>query len=162
MVPNRLRSARALLWGRYTAASVIAAAISEVAFLISYGLGALPVLASGIAWAAGAVPNYLLNRYWAWRRTGRVDRSRELLPYAVIVIITAATAAAVTTVADAWLRDRVESHTWQVLLVGAVFLATYGFMFVLKFVLFNRYVFNGGQNGGADGATRTPATTSRS
>jgi putative flippase GtrA len=159
MVPNRLRSARALLWGRYTASSVIAAVISEIAFLSSYGLGALPLVASLIAWVAGVVPNYLLNRYWAWGRRGRADRRRELLPYAVIVVITAAAAAGVTTVVDAFLRDRVESHAWQVTLVGAAYLATYGFMFVLKFVLFNRYVFGSAQ---ADAAARTPATRSPS
>jgi putative flippase GtrA len=159
MVLNRLRSARALLWGRYTAASVIAGVISELAFLAAYGLGALPMIASVFAFIAGAVPNYLLNRYWAWQRRGRADRTRELLPYVVIVTVTAVTAAAVTTVADAWLRDRIESHIWQVLLVGAVFLATYGIMFVLKFVLFNRYVFAAGR---PSGAAHTPATTSRS
>lgn len=138
---ERLRSARALLLGRYAASSVIAGIISELAFLISYGLGAVPSAASVIAFVAGAVPNYLMNRYWAWQRRGRVDGTRELLPYVVIIIVTALVAAGTTTLADAWLRDRIASSVWQTIAVGAVFLGTYGFMFVLKFVLFNRYVF---------------------
>lgn len=141
MAPYTTDRARVRIFGRYTAASIVAAILSELAFLASYGLGAIPLVASIIAWFAGAVPNYLLNRRWAWQRDGKADLRRELLPYAAIVVVTAGTAAVVTTVADALVRDWVDSHTWQVLLVGAAFLATYGVMFLLKFVLFDRYVF---------------------
>lgn len=113
------------------------------------------MVASVIAWLAGAGPSYLLNRHWAWQRGGRVDRKRELLPYVVIVLTTAGTAAVVTTVADALVHEGVDSRTWQVLLVGAAYLGTYGFMFLLKFVLFDRYVFNAAAG---DGAAGTPAT----
>lgn len=155
MVLTRFRHARGVLMGRYAASSVIAGVISELAFLASYALGALPVVASGIAFVAGAVPNYLMNRYWAWQRRGRANPTREVLPYVAIIVVTALIAAGVTTLADAWLQDRIDSHLWQVLAVGAAFLATYGFMFVLKFVLFDRYVF------AAPETTRTPATKSR-
>lgn len=141
MAPYTTNRTKVSIFGRYTAASVVAAGLSEVAFLTSYGLGAIPLVASLIAWFAGAVPNYLLNRYWAWQRGGKVDGRRELLPYAVIVVVTAGTAAVVTTVADTLVRDWVDSHTWQVLLVGAAFLGTYGVMFLLKFLLFDKYVF---------------------
>lgn len=157
---RRLRVPRLLLWVRYSASSVIAGAISELAFLICYWLGTPPVVASVVAFAAGAVPNYILNRRWAWRRTGRADRIRELLPYAVIVVVTAAAAALMTTAADHWLRDRIESHVWQTLLVSATFLGTYGVMFVLKFVLFDRLVF-GPRTGDLDGG-RIRATKSLS
>lgn len=151
MTPKLRR--RALLVGRYTAGSVIAGVISQVVFVVSYGLGALPVVASVLAFLSGAVPNYLLNRYWAWRRTGRPDPARETAPYAAIVIVTALTAIGITTLADYWVREHIGSHAWQVALVSGAFLATYGFMFVLKFVLFHKLVFQR--------VTRTPATTSR-
>ena len=141
MAPYTTTRAKVSVFGRYTAASVVAACLSELAFLASYGLGMIPLVASLIAWFAGAVPNYLLNRRWAWQRDGKVDRKRELLPYVAIVVVTAGTAAVVTTVTDALVRDWVESHTWQVLLVGAAYLGTYGVMFLLKFLLFDKYVF---------------------
>lgn len=153
---ERLRSARAMLLGRYAASSVIAGLISEGAFLASYGLGALPSVASVIAFVAGAVPNYLMNRYWAWQQKDRVKPGRELLPYLIIIVTTAVLASLITTAADAWLTDRIDSHFWQVVLVGIAFLGTYGVMFVIKFFLFDRLIFVGPRG------SHTPATRSKS
>jgi putative flippase GtrA len=147
------RRKRILLWGRYAGASVVAGIISEVVFVVTYWFAAVPLAASLLAFVAGAVPNYLMNRYWAWQRRGRPHRTREVLPYAVIVLVTAVTAVLVTTAADHLVRDHVAGHALQVTLVGAAFLATYGTMFILKFVLFDRFIF-------VDRAARTPDTTS--
>jgi putative flippase GtrA len=122
-------------------------------FVVAYWFGAVPLVASLLAFVAGAVPNYLMNRYWAWQRRGRPDRVSEVLPYAMIVVVTALTAILVTTAADRWVRDHVTAHPVQVILVGASFLATYGTMFILKFMLFDRFIF-------VDRAARTPDTTS--
>jgi putative flippase GtrA len=152
-------AAKLLLWAKYSASSVIAGVISELAFVICYWLGTAPVAASVVAFVAGALPNYLLNRRWAWGRKGRADRRRELLPYAIIVIVTAAAAALTTTAADHWIRARIESHTGQTILVSAVFLGTYGVLFILKFVLFDRFVFAKPAARADDlAAERTPAT----
>lgn len=132
---------RRRLWGRYAAGSVVAGVISQTVFLACYALGAPPAAASLTAFVAGAVPSYLLNRQWAWRRQGRADLRREVAPYAAIVIGTALTAAAVTTAAGAWVHATVDGRGWQVALVGAAFLGTYGVLFVLKFGLFDRLVF---------------------
>ena len=86
-----------MLLGRYAASSVIAGLISEGAFLASYGLGALPSVASVIAFVAGAVPNYLMNRYWAWQQKDKVRPGRELLPYLIIIVTTAVLASLITT-----------------------------------------------------------------
>jgi putative flippase GtrA len=150
---TKLWRKRIRLWGRYTGASVIAGVISEAVFVVAYWFGAVPLVASLLAFVAGAVPNYLMNRYWAWQHRGRPDRMREVLPYAMIVVVTALTAIVVTTAADRWVRDHVTAHPVQVILVSAAFLATYGTMFILKFVLFDRFIF-------VDRAARTPDTTS--
>jgi putative flippase GtrA len=144
---------RIRLWGRYTGASVVAGVISEVVFVATYWFAAAPLVASLLAFVAGAIPNYLMNRYWAWQRRGSPDHKREVLPYAVIVVATALLAILVTTAADRWVRDHVAAHPLQVALVAIAFLATYGAMFVLKFVLFDRFIF-------VDRAARTRDTTS--
>ena len=60
------------------------------------------------------------------------------------------------TAADAFLHSRIESHFWQVVLVGIAFLGTYGVMFVIKFFLFDRLIFVGPRG------SHTPATKSKS
>jgi len=57
----------AKVW-RYTGGSVIAAGCSELTLLLLYGAFDLsPGWSSSLAWVAGAVPNYWLNRSWAWQ-----------------------------------------------------------------------------------------------
>lgn len=153
-VLQRLRSGRSGLFGRYTASSVIAGVISQGTFMICYAVGTLPSVASIIAFIAGAVPNYFMNRYWAWQQTDRVRPARELLPYVVINILTALLASVLTTGADVWLRDRIDSHTWQVILVSVAFVGTYAVMFVLKFFLFDKLIFT------RSNVERGPATRS--
>jgi putative flippase GtrA len=128
------RRSRLLLWARYSASSVVAVVVSQIAFALCYWLGASAVLATLVAWLAGAVPNYLLSRRWAWGRPG------QLLPYAMIVVGSAVTAALVTTATD-HLVQGIDSHAWKTVLVTGSYFGTYGVLFILKFVLFDRLVF---------------------
>ena len=142
---------RLLLWAKYSASSVFATVVSQVAFALCYWFGTPALVANLVAWLTGAIPNYLLNRRWTWPRGGR-DRVRDLLPYAAVVIGTAVIAIFVTTAVDHRVDGWTDSQALQTVLVGASYLATYGVMFVLKFVMFDRYVF-----GGTAHATRSQA-----
>jgi putative flippase GtrA len=134
---------------RYAAGSVVAFGCSEVVLMAAYGLlGTRAWTAASLAWVAGAVPNYILNRRWAWKRRGRAQFLRETLPYWVITLSTAAMAVGVTSLVDNWVRSSVNGRGEQSLLLGAVYLAAYGVVFAVKFVLFDKWVFAG--RGGAD------------
>lgn len=146
------RRGRLLLWARYSTSSVVATVVSQLAFALCYWFGAAALVATLVAWLAGAVPNYVMNRRWAWGRGG------QLLPYAIIVLGSAASAALVTTVTDHLVRG-IDSHAWKTLLVTGSYFGTYGVLFILKFVLFDRFVF--AKPATADPApARTPVTTS--
>jgi putative flippase GtrA len=145
--PSPVRRQRVKLWGRYTTSSVIAGVISSLVFLVAYWFEAAPVVASLAAFVAGAVPNFLMQRYWTWRRTGTPHPVREALPYLATIVSTALLASLVTTVADRWVEAHVGPHGLGVFLVGAAFLGTYGVMFVLKFVLLDRLIFAGRRAG---------------
>lgn len=124
---------------RYTGGSVVATICSEVAFVLLYGpLGAGTTWSSVVSWLAGALPNYWLNRRWAWRRTDRPSLRREVLPYAAIVLITLLFATLATGAADRALHGSDLPHQAQVVLVAAVFFGVYVVMFVLRFLLFDR------------------------
>jgi putative flippase GtrA len=142
---------RWLLWARYSASSVVATVVSQVAFALCYWFGTPAVAATLVAWLAGAVPNYVLNRRWTWGRTG------SKLPYTIIVIGSAVTAAVVTSVTD-HLVQPLESHAWKTVLVTGSYLATYAVLFIVKFVLFDRLVF--AKSTDASASARTPVATS--
>ncbi|MBB6565486.1 hypothetical protein HPO96_16010 [Kribbella sandramycini] len=126
---------RWLLWAKYSASSVISTAVSQVAFAICYWFGLLPLLATVIAWVAGGIPNYVLSRRWAWGRRG------QMLPYAIIVVGNAAIAALVTSLTDHAAQAWIDSRFWQTMVVSGSYFATFAALFVVKFWLFDRWVF---------------------
>ncbi|MEU8223006.1 GtrA family protein [Kribbella sp. NPDC048915] len=152
-----LRRGRLLLWAKYSAASVIATVISQLAFALCYWFGTAPIVATLVAWVSGAVPNYVLNRRWTWGRSG------QKVPYLAIVIGSAVAASVVTSVTD-HLVQPIESHALKTLLVTGSYLGTYAVLFIVKFVLFDRLVFarTSPAPAGDRDAVRTPATTSSS
>src|SRR5258706_6906270 len=91
---------------RYTVASIVAFATSEVVLLVTFGTGLLDAsVASVVAFVAGAIPNYLLNRRWVWGQRGRVRVGRELVPYIAISLVTLIAAAAATGLAASIASD---------------------------------------------------------
>jgi putative flippase GtrA len=130
----RTRRGRLLLWAKYSASSVVATVVSQVAFALCYWFGTAALVATLVAWLAGAIPNYLLNRRYTWGRSG------QKLPYTIIVVGSAVAAALVTSLTD-HLVQPVGSHAVKTLVVTGSYLATYAILFVAKFVLFDRLVF---------------------
>ena len=148
-----LSRGRLLLWARYSASSVVATVVSQLAFALCYWFGTAAIVATVVAWFAGAVPNYVLNRRYTWGRSG------QKLPYTIIVIGSAVTAAVVTSVTD-HLVQPIESHAWRTMLVSGSYLATYAILFIVKFVLFDRLVFAKPAAPASDSVeARTPVAT---
>ncbi|TDW18058.1 GtrA family protein [Kribbella kalugense] len=146
---------RLLLWARYSASSVVATVVSQLAFALCYWFGTAAIVATLVAWFAGAVPNYVLNRRYTWGRSG------QKLPYTIIVIGSAVTAAVVTSVTS-HLVQPIDSHALKTVLVSGSYLATYAILFIVKFVLFDRLVFAkpaSGPDGIDPVEARTPVTT---
>jgi putative flippase GtrA len=128
------------LLSRFALASAVATGISQLVFFVSYSLGSPPTVATVLAWAAGIVPNFVLNqRTWG----GSKDALRgQILRYAVISVGTAGLAALATSgtehLAKALFPD---DRTLQVIAVWGAFAGTYAVMFFLKFYLIDRLVF---------------------
>jgi putative flippase GtrA len=124
---------------RYGAGSVVATICSQTTFLLVYGpAGASTTVASTLAWLAGAIPNYWLNRSWTWGRRGRPSMTRELLPYAAIVLGTLGVAIVATAVGAAALDHTDISNAAQTFLVWGIYFLVYVVMFGLRFLLFDR------------------------
>jgi putative flippase GtrA len=126
----------------YSAGSVIAAVVGELAFVVAFGW-----LHTGTTWATlagfvgGAVPNYILNRRWAWPdRNGR-SRRTEVWLYCIVISISFVASALVTHWAESVAKHLSSDHGWQTVMVGAAFLAVSGLFFIVKFVLYELVVF---------------------
>jgi putative flippase GtrA len=139
-VTGRLPERWVKIW-RYTASSVLAAATSAVVFAAAYALGAGNVPANVLAFVAGAVPNWVLNRSWAWQRRGKVHVGREVVLYAVVSLVSLAASSAATGWAAREAQVVTGDHLLRVLLVAAAYVATYGVLFVLKYVIYELVVF---------------------
>jgi putative flippase GtrA len=87
------------------------------------------------------VPNYVLNRRWAWRdRRGR-DRRTEIMLYMVVALATFVVSAVVTHWAEGGARHLTADRGGQVALITAAFLAVSAVFFVVKFVIYETVVF---------------------
>ncbi|MDQ6606840.1 MAG: GtrA family protein [Actinomycetota bacterium] len=128
---------------RYALGSVIALLTSIVIFALLYVLGASTTACSIGAFLAGAVPNWILNRRWAWKIKGRVAWGREIVGYVAV----SAVALVSSSLATAWTQDRVQSvpahHGIRVALVTASYVAVQAILFAAKFVVYEHWVFAG-------------------
>jgi putative flippase GtrA len=127
----------------YSAGSVIAAAVGELAFVATFGwahVGTTWATAAGFVAAAG--PNYVLNRRWAWSDRGGRSRRAEVSLYLVVVMTSFAASAVATHWADIGAVQVSPDRAWQTFLVAASYLGVSGVFFVLKFVLYETVVFS--------------------
>lgn len=128
---------------RYTLGSVVAAATSGVVFALLYVLGASTAVCSVVAFVAGAIPNWILNRRWAWKVQGKIAFGREIVAYVIVSVLTLLA----TTAATAWTQTQVQSlpahHGIRVALVTASYLAVFAILFVARFAVYEFWIFSG-------------------
>lgn len=128
---------------RYTLGSIVAALTSAIVFAVLYVLGVGTTACSIVAFVAGAVPNWVLNRRWAWQVKGRIAFGREVLAY---VLVSALTLLA-TTESTAFTQRQVQSlpahHGIRVVLVTASYLAVFAILFVARFAVYEFWIFSG-------------------
>jgi putative flippase GtrA len=146
------------LW-RYGAGSVVAFSVSSVVVTVCYswlGLGA--ITSSTIAFLAGAVPNWVLNRRWAWQKRGREGVGRETALYALITGLSWGAYTAVTKLAA--LAVAGAGATARDIVVTLTYMAANVLFAALKYVAYDRVVF-AGRNDPEPRTSRSqvPATT---
>ena len=94
---------------KFAIASALAAATSAIVFPVLYVLGASTTACTIVAFVAGAIPNWTLNRRWTWKVEGRVAFGREIVAYLVISATTLVILSLATERAD----QLVKAHTSQ-------------------------------------------------
>lgn len=145
-VYRRLKASRfTVKIARYAIGSVVALLTSVIVFALLLAAGVGTTADSILAFVAGALPNWILNRRWAWERSGEMDVAREVLGYTLISLLALAASSAGTGWADGVLRHHLsDQHTLRVLLVTLAYVGVQGVLFVAKFVAYDRWVFTEG------------------
>jgi putative flippase GtrA len=124
---------------KYASTSVISTAISEVTLLVLYASHVAGAAEAAIAaTVTGGVLSYVLSRYWIWPEADRSRAGRQLLWYWLIAFA--------GLVASTWVTGETASHAddkgvLRVAVVGLAYLATYATLWVVKFVLYQRFLF---------------------
>jgi putative flippase GtrA len=120
---------------------VVAFISSNVAFAGFYVAGASTTACSVAGFVAGAIPNWILNRRWAWQVSGRPP-ARQVIGYVGISILVLVTTSAVTGWTNAQVQSIPSGHGVRVLIVTASYVAVTIVLFFLKFVIYDYWVFS--------------------
>lgn len=126
----------------YSAGSVVALVVSQAAFAATLGWAHRgTTISSAVGFVGGAIPNYILNRRWAWRdRRGR-DRRSELTLYMAVSFATFIVSAGVTHVVKEWAAHVTHDRGGVVGLTTLSFLLVSALFFVIKFFIYETFVF---------------------
>ena len=144
--PIGVRITRSPLRGRITKfaiSSVLAATTSAIVFPVLYVLGASTTVCTVLAFFAGAIPNWTLNRRWTWRVEGRVAFGREILAYLVLSASTLVALSLATGWTDSQVQHIPAHHGIRVLLVTASYFAVLAVLYGVRFFVYEHWIFSG-------------------
>jgi len=126
---------------KYALGSVVAFISGNVAFALLYVLGASTTACSVVGFVAAAIPNWILNRRWAWRREGRPP-ARQIVGYASVSAIVILATSAVTGWTNAQVQSIPQHHGLRLLIVTGSYIAVTVVLFFAKFAIYEYWVFS--------------------
>jgi putative flippase GtrA len=147
MLSDRIHRLRGLILkrriARFAISSMVAATTSAIVFPVMYVLGASTTACSVTAFAAGAIPNWTLNRRWTWKVEGRVAFGREIFAYIAVSVTTLLA----LSLATGWTHQQVqgipEGSGLRVLLVTGSYFGVLVLLYGLRFFLYEFWIFSG-------------------
>lgn len=118
---------------KYASVSVVGVAVTQVLLVITYQSGMAAAWANFVSVSGASIPAYLLNRQWVWGKTGRHSVHREVLPFWGMSIL----GLIISTVAVAYVADHWDSQ----LAISATNIASFGTLWVAKYLLLDQVMF---------------------
>jgi putative flippase GtrA len=126
---------------KYALGSVVAFVTGNIAFMVFYIMSASTTVCSVVGFVAAAIPNWILNRRWAWQRSGRPP-ARQVVGYIGVSIIVLVSTSAVT----GWTNSQVQSipahHGLRLLIVTGSYVAVTIVLFFAKFAIYDYWIFS--------------------
>jgi putative flippase GtrA len=128
---------------KFAIASVISFATSEIVLSVLYVVGLPTTLCTILAFIAGAIPNWTLNRTWTWKVEGDVSVGREVVAYLLLSGTTLAAQIFATNFTDHHVHSIAAGHGIRVLLVDASYLLVLVIMYGVRFMIYEHWIFSG-------------------
>ena len=128
---------------KFAISSGVAATTSAVVFPVLYVAGLSTTACTILAFFAGAIPNWTLNRRWTWKVQGRVAWGREIFAYLVLSGSTLVALSLATGWTDQQVQSIPEGHGLRVLLVTASYFAVLALLYAARFFVYEHWIFSG-------------------
>ena len=126
---------------KYSAVSVVAVIVGEVSLYTLLTIGLSPAWANVGQTSIATIPSYYLNHRWAWGKSGKGHLWREAVPFWVLSFISFGFSEITAIVSGNYASSHHWTHSSRSLLVAGVVLATYGVLWVGKFIIINKVLF---------------------
>ena len=127
---------------RYSAVSVVSVATGQIALVAAFYFAHWSARPANVASVvAGGIPSYYLNRRWVWGKSGRSALVREVVPFWVLTFAGLALSTFLAGYAGSYGRHHFDSRIVQTALVDAASVGSFGALWILKFLAFDRLMF---------------------
>ncbi len=142
---------------KFAAVSVISTCLTQGLLALTYDVMSLgsAMLCNVIATSIATVPAYWLNRTWTWGKRGKSDVWREIAPFWIISFIGLVLSTVAVGVTAHYADQLSSSELVRKLLVQFANLFTYGFIWIGRYVIFNKFMF-GTDKKGPDSPVEVP------
>jgi putative flippase GtrA len=138
------RTAFAAKLTKYAIGSLVALTTSVIVFAVMDWMGIRTGIDSAAAFVAGAIPNWVLNRRWAWKMEGRAEFMREIFAYTVISVLVWAASTWATGNTQDWASSNIPAGSGlRVIVTTAAYVFVQAVFFLVKFVIYDKWVFAG-------------------
>ena len=127
---------------KYAGVSVISTVVSQVTLFLTFGVFRVmsEVPANLLANVLATVPSYYLNRKWVWGKGGRSHFWREVVPFWVLSFVGLAFSSLAVYLAGTFARHHGLGHGATTILVNAANLISFGILWIVKFLIYNKLV----------------------
>ncbi len=127
---------------RYSATSVICVVLSASILAVLVGVFYWDAPTANVTTCAiTTVPSYVLNRKWAWGKSGRSHLLREIVPFWVMAFIGLALSTVASAAAQSYSNHHHLSHIVHTALVDFAVIGSFGVLWIGKFLIINKYLF---------------------
>jgi putative flippase GtrA len=145
---------------KYALSSGIAFVLSYVTFALCYALGMGTTLPTILSFFAAAIPNWIMNRRWAWQHTGRPP-VKQTVAYAAVSAMVLFVTAFTTGRTNHWVKVHhiQQHHGLRELIVSGSFVVVTVILFFTKFAIYEFLIFrhDGSRSRGAAGPSSPEA-----